>query len=76
MKHLLGLCFSAVVAVITTAIFWAGRTAIGTSTPLLLTIVGGYLLALGAAFPSQMGDARAQCDEWYRAWKNPTGGAP
>lgn len=57
-------------------LLYLGRAAIGTSTPLLVTIVGGYLLSLIIAFPVIMRKALEEIVAWYRAWKAPGPSAP
>ena len=76
MKHVLTILFSVIVFGLSTTFLVLGRHAIGSSVPLLLVIVAGYIIALGAAFPAQSDIARAQCVAWYRAWKSGAGGAP
>ena len=69
MKHLASILFSVIVFALSTVFLVLGRQHIATSLPLLLTVVGGYVLALTIAFPAQMDVAKARAIELYTAWK-------
>lgn len=71
MKHVASFLVAGLLFVLTSVLLWLGRASLGTSTPFLLVIVGGYLAAMTLAFPTQMGAVRDQVVAWYRAWKAP-----
>jgi hypothetical protein len=70
MKHTSLPLAAVLVFLITSALAYAGRAAIGTSNVFLGVIVAGYFLAMTLAFPSKMAEARAECTAWFRAWKD------
>lgn len=69
MTHTKAYFASLLLFAIASALLYIGRAAIGTSTPLLLIVVGGYGLALTIAFPAQMARARRECAEWLRSYR-------
>jgi hypothetical protein len=68
---------AALLFVLGSVLLWLGRASVGSSTPLLVVIVGCYVAAIGLASPASMATARAECIQWYRAWQAAKqGGAP
>lgn len=69
--HLARFIVGGIFAVLASVLLWLGRAAIGSSTPLLLAVVGGYLAALSLVAPAQMDQAKAALSGWLKGWKAP-----